>query len=119
MKKALLVALAALFLALALSGAAFAQTPQEIYDDYAFDRDLDGTYTGAQLQAYLDNALVHQYGDPAILTALDSAVRGILGGGERSSFPFTGAQVALLAAAAAVLIGGGIGIRKLASRVRS
>ena len=114
MKRVMLVGLAALFLVLALSGAAFAQTPQEIYDDYAADRDLDGTYTDAQLQAYLDNALVHQYGDPAILTALDTAVRGILGGGDRGVFPFTGAQVALLAIGAAVLIGGGIGIRRLA-----
>ena len=112
MKKVILVAVAALFLVFALSGVAIAQTPQEIYDDYAADRDLDGSYTDAQLQAYLDNALVHQYGDPAILTALDSAVRGILSG--RSSFPFTGFQLALLAGVCAVLVGAGIGIHKLA-----
>jgi hypothetical protein len=64
------------------------------------------------LQAYLDNALVHQYGDPTILTALDGAVRGILTG--RPTFPFTGAQLALIAGVAAVLVGAGIGIRKLA-----
>lgn len=112
MRRAVLLAVIALFLVLALGGAAFAQTPQDIYDDYAADRVLDGTYTDAQLEAYLADALVHQYGDPAILTALDAAVRGILS--SRSTFPFTGAHLVLMILGAGALAAGGVGLRRLA-----
>jgi len=81
MKRATLVLVAALFFVLALSGIAFAQTPQEIYEDYVLDGRMDGDYTDAELQAFLENALIHQYGDPAVMIAIDSAIRGLLGGG--------------------------------------
>ena len=115
MRRAVSLVVITLLLVLAVGGVALAQTPQEIYDDYAADQKLDGDYSDAQLQAYLDNALVHQYGDPAILTALDAAVRGIL---SRTSFPFTGVHLILMGLGAAALAGGGVGLRRL-TRKRS
>ncbi|MBN1320241.1 MAG: hypothetical protein JXA87_05280 [Thermoleophilia bacterium] len=112
MRRAVSLVVIALFLVLALGGAAFAQTPQDIYDDFAADNDLDGNYTDAQLEGYLGDALVHQYGDPTILTALDAAVRGILSG--RTSFPFTGVHLVLMALGAGALAAGGVGLRRLA-----
>jgi len=91
MKRATLVLVAALFVVLALSGIAFAQTPQEIYEDYVLDGRMDGDYTDAELQAFLENALIHQYGDPAVMISIDSAIRGLLGGGGGPKPP-TGGQ---------------------------
>lgn len=130
MKRAALVAFAVLLLVLALGGGAFAQTPQDIYEDYVLDGSLDGTYTEAELRAFLDSALIHQYGDPSMMTALDSAVRSMLGGvsggvsggtsgGDgRSNFPFTGVHLVLMALGAAALAGGGVGIRRLVTGSR-
>jgi hypothetical protein len=100
-------------LVLALGGVALAATPQEIYNDYAADGKLDGTYTDAELRAYLADSLLDQYGNPAILTALDGLVNAKLSEGH-GEFPFTGAQIALMAFAAMALIGGGVGLRRLA-----
>jgi len=114
MKKTLLVIAFAAFLVLALTSVALAATPQDIYNDYAADQKLDGTYTNAELQAYLADATLDQYGDPAILTALDGIVRAKLSGDDHDEFPFTGAQVVLMAIAAMALIAGGVGLRRLA-----
>jgi hypothetical protein len=120
MKKAILLVVAVVTLVLALSGVALAASPQDIYNDYAADLKLDGTYTREELLAYLGDATLDQYGDPAILTALDGVARGILdaGQGGRDNFPFTGAQVALMALAVLALLGGGAGLRLL-SRSRA
>ncbi len=112
MKRAVFVLVTAAFLVLALSGVALAATPQDIYNDYLDNGVLDGTYTDAELQAYLSDATLHQYGDPATLTALDAVVQGILSE-DRDEFPFTGAQWALIAFAGMALIGGGAGLRHL------
>ena len=120
MKKAILLVVAVVSLLLALSGVALAASPQDIYNDYAADGKLDGTYTQAELLAYLGDATLDQYGDPATLTALDGIVRGIIdaGQGGRDDFPFTGAQIVLIALAVAALLGGGVGLRLL-SRSRA
>ena len=110
MKRALFLAGAVVLLFFALSGVALAATPQDIYDDYAQDGQLNGTYTDEELQAYLNDATLHQYGDPTILTELDLLVKGML---ERDEFPFTGAQLALIAVIAVVLIVAGIVLRRL------
>jgi hypothetical protein len=117
MKKAILLVVAVVAVFLAISGVALAASPQDIYNDYAADGRLDGTYTDAELRAYLADATLDQYGDPAILTALDGVVQGILEEG-RGTFPFTGVQLSLIAFAMVALIGGGIGLRRLSrSRV--
>ena len=114
MKRAMLLLATAAFLVLALTGVALAATPQDIYNDYAADQKLDGAYTNAELQAYLADATLDQYGDPAVLTALDGIVRAKLSEDDHDEFPFTGAQVVLMAIAAMALIAGGVGLRRLA-----
>lgn len=113
MKKAVVFAMMVAALAMAFSGVALAEnkTPQDIYDDYAKDKQLDGTYTDAELEAFLNNANVRMYSNEQTITELDTLVRTLLNKG-RSEFPFTGLEMALLAVGALVLIGGGVVLRK-------
>jgi len=111
MKRAVALLVIAVVLVLTLSGAVLAATPQDIYDDYAADQKIDGTYTEAEWRAWLDNAYMHQYGHQPWVTALDNLARGVLE--DRDEFPFTGAQLALMALGALALIGGGVGLRRL------
>jgi hypothetical protein len=114
MRRIVLTGAIALILTLALTGVAYAASPWDIYEDYAADGDLDGTYTDRELQAYLDSAYVDQYGSIVIITELDSVVKRILSARDR--FPFTGAEVAVAAAALCALLGAGVGLRRLAVR---
>ena len=115
MKKALLLFGAVVILVFALSGVALAATPMDIYNDYAVNHpNLAGTYTEAELQAYLADATIHQYPPDATLVAgLDQLVAEMLG---RDDFPFTGFQLGLVAAVAVVLIGGGVMLRRATRR---
>lgn len=102
---------------LGLSGSAFAATPQDIYDDYNDNGKLDGTYTDAELRAYLNNATLHQYPpDATKIKSLDALVRGLLA--SRDQFPFTGSEIALVAAGVVALLGIGLGLRRV-SRAHS
>ena len=112
MKRILLVVAVAAVFFLALGGVALAASPQTIYNDYEDNGRLDGTYTDAELNAYLNSALVHQYGEPTILTELDTLVKRILSARDR--FPFTGAEIALMVVGVLVLAGVGLGLRRLA-----
>lgn len=112
MKKAIVFVVTVVALLLAFSGVALAASPQDIYNDYAADGKLDGSYTDAELRAYLADATLDQYGDPAILIALDTIVQGLLDE-DRDDFPFTGVQMSLMALAVVTLVGGGIGLRRL------
>jgi hypothetical protein len=117
MKKAVLLAVAVVALFVAFSGAVFAASPQDIYNDYLADGKLDGVYTDAELRAYLGDATLDQYGDPAILTALDGIAQNMLNDtgdtGGHDEFPFTGFQLVLMALVVVALIGGGFGLRRL------
>ena len=118
MKRVVLFAVALVALFAALSGIAYAASPQDIYNDYLADGKLDGNYTAAELRAYLSDATLDQYGDPALLTALDGIAQDMLadinqGGTGHDEFPFTGFQVVLMALAVAVLVAGGFGLRRL------
>jgi len=108
MKRMAFFSLLVLVLLLALTGVAQAATPQDIYNDYAADGDLDGDYTDAELEAYLNDATIHQYGNPKIITELDTLVRKLL---TRDEFPFTGFQMLLAGMVAVVLVGGGVALR--------
>ncbi len=112
MKKILLVAIVASIVIMVFSGVALAATSQDIYNDYADNGKLDGTYTDAELQAYLDDATVHQYGDEATTGELDALVTSMLTTESRSEFPFTGMEMGLMAIGALVLIGAGVVLRK-------
>lgn len=118
MRKAVLfVVLVALFV-FALSGLALADeatfhTPQDIYNDFADNGKLDGPgapYTDEELLAYLNDATIHQYGDPTIIAELDQLVKELLGTDE---FPVTGAQIALIVVVAVVLVAGGFVLRRM------
>ena len=114
MKKASVLIAVTVILFFMLSGVALAATPQDIYNDYEDNGVLDGTYTDAELIAYLNSAYVHQYGDPTVLTELDTLVRSILSARDR--FPFTGFEIALFVIAALALLCTGFGLRRLARR---
>ncbi len=120
MKRVIILAVTVSVLVMAMAGVALAATPQDIYNDYADNGKLDKTYTTQELQAYLNDATVHQYGDEVVLGELDTLVKSMLtGGGEsRSDFPFTGAEMALIIGGAVVLIGAGTFLRR-ASRKSS
>ena len=115
MKKAILFAVTLVTLFSLFTGIALAASPQDIYNDYLADGKLDGNYTDDELRAYLGDATLDQYGDPALLTALDGVAQGILdkSGGDHGEFPFTGFQVGLLGVAVLALIAGGLGLRRL------
>jgi hypothetical protein len=113
-KRVLLTIALAAVLFVALSGVALAATPQQIYNDYVDNGRLDGTYSDAELRAYLNSAYVHQYGDLTKTTELDLLIKRILAARDR--FPFTGLEIALLALGVVVLAGAGVGLRRLAHK---
>ena len=80
MKRRIWYGLTAILVFLAAVGLACASqaSPQDIYNDYAADGGIDGTYTTAELRSYLADATLDQYGDPAVLLALDTIVLGML-----------------------------------------
>ncbi len=114
MKRVIIFLIAVAALVMAFSGVAFAAktTPQDIYNDYADNGKLDGTYTNAQLQAYLNDATTAQYADEATKGELDTLVKSKLTGEDRSEFPFTGMEMGLMLLAAGVLVGAGVFLRR-------
>lgn len=123
----------ALVLVFGLGGVAFAASPQDVYNDYADNAKLDGTYTAAELNAYLNDATVEQYGSADVLTPLDTLVTKVLDAMDagddfatalakalgtdtdgRGEFPFTGMELIVIGLGAALLIGGGLTLRRVA-----
>jgi hypothetical protein len=105
-----------LVLGLVAVAQAAATSPQDIYNDYAADSTLNGSYSDAQLQAYLDDAAVHQYGNQAVLTKLDALARHLISGeatGEgRGTFPFTGFEGVVVLLGSILLLGSGLAVRR-------
>jgi hypothetical protein len=99
-------------LVLTLAAIAQAATPSDIYNDFAADGDLDGNYTQAELDAVLTDATLAQYADPDVLDSLKRRIRG--GDTVRSDFPFTGFEAGIGLAVAALLVGGGVALRRSA-----
>jgi len=133
MRNTIITAMVVLVLLLAFGGTALAASPQDIYNDYADNSRLDGTYTIAEIEAYLGDATVHQYGSPAVLTPLDALLTKVLGAmksgddyaaalakalgtttdtGDRDTFPFTGAELVVILFGAVALLGGGFALRR-------
>ena len=113
MKRVLLFLLMGLILVLAMSGVAMAGTsPQDIYNDWLTNGHLTGQYTDAQLEAYLNDPTVRMYGDSSVIKPLDDYVSSVINKSGRSTFPWTGAQIAAILAAAVLLIGLGILLRR-------
>ena len=109
-KRLLFLLLGILVIGLMMTSVALAATPQDIYDDYADNGKLDNEYTDAELQAYLDDANLHMYGDASIIGPLDALVQEML---TREEFPFTGFQMMIAGIVAVALVGGGIALRRL------
>lgn len=138
-------ALTVLFLATILTavwvGAAPAATPQDIYNDYAaHGTAFEGSYSIAEIEAYLGDANIHQYGSPEVLTRLDQFLTAVLGvmknegktfaqavaqvlgtapGGGRTTFPFTGYELVIAVLGAAALVGSGLFLRRSSRRPRT
>ena len=64
MRRIGLLAVVTILLVLGLVAVAQAATPQDIYNDYADNGVLNGTYTAAELQAYLDDATINVVRQP-------------------------------------------------------
>ena len=115
-KRAVLIVLGALVIGLLMTTVALAATPQQIYDDYADNGKLDGHYTKAELQAYLNDSTLIQYANPAVKGPLDTLVRQML---TRDTFPFTGFQLMVAGIVAVALVGGGMALRRFSRPQKS
>lgn len=111
MRRVLLITLVLTVMVMAFSGVALAATAQDIYNDYADNGKLNGTYTNAELKAYLNDAAIGQYADAATKGELDTLVKSKLTT-DRGEFPFTGMEVAFLLLGAVVLVGAGVALRR-------
>jgi hypothetical protein len=116
LKRLLILILAVMAITLLMTTVALAATPQDIYNDYADNGKLDHHYTDAELRAYLNDATLHQYGNPTIIHRLDDVVNDLL---TRDTFPFTGFQLLIAGIVAVALVGGGIGLRRLSRPQKS
>jgi hypothetical protein len=104
----ILIVAGAILLVFAMTSLALAYTPQDIYNDYLDNGQLDNTYTQEELEAYLNDATIHAYGDPTVVAALDKLVEEML----RDEFPMTGFQIAIAAIVAVALVAGGFALRR-------
>jgi hypothetical protein len=64
---------------------ALADGPPEVYSDFAEDGVLSCGHSRSALKAVLNDASIHQYGDPLTLIGLKHAIRKQLAGGCRRS----------------------------------
>jgi hypothetical protein len=121
-------------LVLGLVAVAHAASPQDIYNDYAAHGTLTGTYTAAELQAYLDDATIDEYGNPTVTKPLDALVGRVLGimkaktgisfadalkqalgqstAENRGTFPFTGFDAVAVLLGSILLVGSGLALRR-------
>jgi hypothetical protein len=74
---------AAVVVALASPTTALAEGPPEVYSDFAEDGVLSCGHSRSALKATLNDASIHQYGDPLTFTGLRLAIRKQLAGGCR------------------------------------
>jgi hypothetical protein len=112
MKRLTMVLTGALVLALLLAGTALAATPQDIYNDFVTNGTLTGTYTVAELEAFLNDATIIQYANQAVLDQLKNLVQKLLTQETRPVFPFTGFELLLAGLGGAALIGTGLLLRR-------
>jgi len=92
-------------------GSAAAATPQQIYRDYADNGRLDHKYSQADLQRAQRDAAQQGYPSVGVQGAVEQAL-GAQGVKASGGLPFTGLDLALLAAGGALLLVVGTGLRK-------
>ena len=101
------------FAALAFSvSAALAATPQQIFRDYADNGRLDHKYSQADLQRAQRDAALQGYPRVGVQGAVQQAL-GAQAVKTNGGLPFTGLDLALLAAGGGLLLVAGTGLRKL------
>jgi hypothetical protein len=66
------------------TGAAYADGPADVYNDYAQDGQLSCSHSRSALQNVLRSGSINQYGDPYTLARLKLAIRRQLAGGCRA-----------------------------------
>jgi hypothetical protein len=98
--------------ALVLAGSALAATPQQIYRDYADNGRLDHQYSQADLRRAQSDAALQGYPHVGVQGAVQQAL-GAQGVKANGGLPFTGLDLALLAAGGGLLLVAGTGLRKL------
>lgn len=69
MRQGVIKGIIAAIAVLLLAPGALAATPNDIYRDLA-DGKLDGSYTQAEMQAFLQSAQVQGYGNPIVVTSV-------------------------------------------------
>jgi hypothetical protein len=94
------------------AGSALAATPQQIYRDYADNGRLDHKYSQADLQRAQRDAALQGYPQVGVQGAVEQAL-GAQGVKASGGLPFTGLDLALLAAGGGLLLVAGTGLRKL------
>jgi hypothetical protein len=92
--------------------AALGATPQRIYRDYADNGRLDHTYSRADLQRAQKYAALQGYPEVGVQGAVEQAL-GAQAVKARGGLPFTGFDLALMAAGGALLLVAGTTLRKL------
>src|SRR3954468_6272921 len=97
---------------LALAGPASAATPQHIYRDYTDNGRLDHKYSQADLRRAQRDAALQGYPHVGVQGAVEQAL-GAQGVKASGGLPFTGLDLALLAAGGGLLLIAGTGLRKL------
>ena len=106
--------IAVLAAALSLSAGAQAATPTEIYKDYADNGRLDGTYSRAELDAALKDAVLQGYGNPSVNQALgQEAGQTASAGRQAGSLPFTGTDLVLMVLGGGALLLLGLTLRRV------
>jgi hypothetical protein len=103
--------------ALGAAPAALGATPQQIYRDYKDNGRLDHTYSQADLQRALRDAALQGYPRVGVQGAVEQAL-GARAVKPKGGLPFTGLDLALLAAGGGLLLVAGAGLRKV-GRVKS
>jgi len=98
--------------ALAAAPAALGATPQQIYRDYADNGRLNHQYTKSDLQRALRDAALQGYPHVGVQGAVQQAL-GAQAVKTRGGLPFTGLDLGLMAAVAALLLAAGTGLRRL------
>lgn len=98
-----MVALACVLAALIVAPGALGATPQQIYQDYARNGQLDQRYSTADLQRALDSVALQGYPRVGFRGAVEQrlAAQAVKPGG---GLPFTGLDLALFAVGGAVLL---------------
>ena len=89
----------------------------DIYSDWlAHNGTLTVQYTDAQLEAVRNDPTLLMEFDSDALKPLDTYITSLLAKPGRRIFPWTGAQIAAILAAAVLLIGLGVLLRRSAKR---